>query len=64
MKTSDDKTPSNGNVTRRWLLSSSAKLTAGAVALCGTAAEVPAIATALDAPPEMTEEIARHFTTF
>lgn len=64
MTTSDDKTPNNGNVTRRWLLSSSAKLTAGAVALCGVAAEVPAIAAALDAPPEMTEEIARHFTTF
>jgi hypothetical protein len=64
MTKSSDKTPSNGNVTRRWLLSSSAKLTAGAVALCGAAAEVPAIIADVDAPPEMTEEIARHFTTF
>jgi hypothetical protein len=64
MTTSDEKTQSSGNVTRRWLLSSTAKITAGAVALCGAAAEGPAITAAVDAPPEMTEEIARHFTTF
>jgi hypothetical protein len=64
MTTSDESAKINGNVTRRWLLKSSAKLTAGAVAICGAAAEVPAIDAAIEDLPQMTEEMARHFTTF
>jgi hypothetical protein len=58
------KTQSDVEVTRRWLLKSSAMLTAGIAALGGVAAEVPAITAALDNAPQMTEEMARHFTTF
>jgi hypothetical protein len=64
MAGSDVNTQSNGNVSRRWLLKSSAKLTAGAVALCGAGAELPAVTASIEASPQMTEEMARHFTTF
>jgi hypothetical protein len=39
-------------------------LSAGIAALGGIAVEVPAIQAALDDAPQMTEEMARHFTTF
>jgi hypothetical protein len=58
------KTQGDVEVTRRWLLKSSAKLTAGIAALSGIAAKVPVITAAVDNAPQMTEEMARHFTTF
>jgi predicted benzoate:H+ symporter BenE len=58
------KTQGDGEVTRRWLLKSSGLLTVGIAALGGVAAEVPAITAAVESAPQMTEEMARHFTTF
>jgi hypothetical protein len=58
------KTYGDGEVTRRWLLKSSAMLTAGIAAQGGIAAEVPDLTAAVDNAPQMTEEMARHFTTF
>jgi hypothetical protein len=52
------------SLSRRSLLMNSAKLTAGAVALYGAGAGAGVLPAEAEAMPEVTEEIAGHWTTF